>query len=102
MQSTKQKLSREDKIEIEVLRVAKYVVGVPRLFVILFIRQFEEERATKTHKYSDILPIPKTPTLTSIHSAKNLRKLNVGLDSNAKLLPVPSGNPMFMFSIWGR
>ena len=56
----------EDKIEIEVLRVAKYVVGVPRLFVILLIRQFEEKRETKKHKTSDILPNPKIPEVSKV------------------------------------
>lgn len=38
---------QEESIKIEVLCVAKYVVGVPRLFVILSIHQFETERETK-------------------------------------------------------
>ena len=56
----------EDNIKIEILRVAKYVVGVPRLFVILLIRQFEEKRETKKHKTSDILPIPKIPEVSKV------------------------------------
>ena len=44
---TKESTRLQDRIEIEVLRVAKYAVGVPRLFVILSIHQFEKERGIK-------------------------------------------------------
>ena len=63
---------QQDSIEIEVLRVAKYVVGVPRLFLILSIHQFEKETEIKDcgaskKQNSNAVPnsipteIPKTP-----------------------------------------
>ena len=49
------------------------------------------------------LSSPKSSLNLSAHPTKNVKKLNVGLDKNSTLLPVPAGNPMFMFcSIPGK
>ena len=42
-------------------------------------------------------PFPVSSPIMSSQAIKNVRKLNIGLDKDSKLLPVPTGNPMFMF-----
>ena len=77
---------------------------------IILCNKHQTENRPFLQKYSEIVAekgitfhigIACTTPITSLnmatHSAKNVRKLNVGLDKNSTLLPVPSGNPMFMF-----
>ena len=64
-----------------------------------FLEKYAEMVAEKgvTFQIGVACPFPISSPTLSIQSARNVKKLNVGLDQNSKLLPVPAGNPMFMF-----
>ena len=79
-------------------------------FHIILCNKHQEENKPFLEKYAKLVsekgvtfqigvacPFPVSSPCPSVQSIKNVKKLNLELNKDSKLLPVPSGNPMFMF-----